>query len=66
MPEIRGVSKDDLAYVLLVIKGTKMPEREVEADKDDKSVGIMKAILLSEHDKELTFAIRKGGQEKLH
>ena len=43
-----------------------MPEREVEADKDDKAVGIMKAIVLQEHDKEITFAIRKGGQEKLH
>jgi len=65
--KVRGVSKDDLAYVLLVIKGTRMPEREVEAVKDEKAVGIMKQVVLTDNENNLcTFAIRKGGQEKLH
>lgn len=44
-----------------------MPEREVEADKDEKAVGIMKQVVLTESENNgCTFAIRKGGQEKLH
>lgn len=60
------ISKDDLAYVLLIIKGTKMPEREVDVPKDDHAIGIMQAVTFEGEGNEKKFSIRKGGQAKIH
>ena len=51
----------DLAYVLLIIKGSKMPEREFEEPKDENAIGIMKSIVLKKENDKVKFFIRKGG-----
>lgn len=65
---VRGIRTDDLSYVLLVIKGAKLQEKEVELPKVQGAEGIMKQVVLEESDDKKTakFMIRKGGQDKLH
>lgn len=58
--EERGVAKDDLIYLLLIVKGSKMAEKEVDEEVKDET-GIMKAVVLTKDDEKVKFAIRKGG-----
>lgn len=43
-----------------------MPEREVDVKKDPNAKGIMKAVVLKVDGDDVQFAIRKGGQAKIH
>ena len=46
----------------MVINGSKMPEREVDIPAQDGAKGIKKAVVMDGD----RFAIRKGGQAKIH
>lgn len=61
-----GVKIDDLSYILLVINGSKMPEREVESACKEDAQGIFKSVAFEGDGEQARFAIRKGGQAKIH
>lgn len=46
--KFEGVEKDDFSYILQVIRGSRFPEREVEADPDDQKKGIDKQLVFNE------------------
>lgn len=57
-----GASKDDLAYVLMLILGVRDPAREVECQADPEKHGLARFIVF---DEEGSLQLRKGGQDKL-
>ena len=58
-----GINKEDLAYVLQIIRGITLPEKEVEADAPEGKEGLSKQIVFNADG---NLQIRKGGQAKLH
>lgn len=65
----RGISADDFSYVLMVIKGVKLTEREIDVPKVEGATGVMKNVVLEEKGedkKNFKFMIRKGGQAKIY
>lgn len=55
-----------MIYVLLLIKGSKLPEKEVDEQVTAGSTGIFKAVHVQEKDGKTIFAVRKGGQTKIY
>lgn len=53
-----GIKKDDLAYMLKVIRGTRDPDLEVDEPAPEEKVGIAKFIIFDSED---TLQFRKGG-----
>ena len=57
-----GIKKNDLAYVLKVIRGTRDPDLEVEEPAPEGKEGIARMIVFDSDD---NLQFRKGGQVKL-
>lgn len=57
-----GVRKDDLAYALMIIRGARAPNREIDCQPVEDKQGIARFIIF---DQEGNLQFRKGGQVKL-
>ena len=57
-----GISKDDLAYVLMVIRGVREPNREIDCQAPESSQGLSRFLIF---DSDGILQMRKGGQAKL-
>lgn len=60
--EREGVNKEDLAYILMVIRGVREPNRELDCQAEEDRQGVARYIIF---DQEGNLCIRKGGQIKL-
>ena len=49
-----------------MIKGSKLPEKEVDEKETAGATGILKAVSIQEKDGKIIFAVRKGGQAKIY
>jgi hypothetical protein len=49
-----------------LIKGSKLPEKEVDEKLTAGATGILKAVSIQEKDGKIIFAVRKGGQAKIY
>jgi hypothetical protein len=49
-----------------LIKGSKLPEKEVDEKETAGATGIVKAVQIQEKDGKTIFAVRKGGQAKIY
>ena len=53
-----GITRQDLAYILKIIIGITLPEKEVKADVPEGKKGICKQVVFNEKG---SLLIRKGG-----
>lgn len=59
----RGVRPDDFSYILQVIRGSRFPEREVDAAPDEEKKGVNKTVLFDPETGGIL--VRKGGQKRI-
>ena len=60
--EDQGVKKDDIAYMLMIIRGMRDPALEVECEANEERQGVARFIVF---DEEGNLRLRKGGQIKV-
>ena len=60
--EREGVNKEDLEYLLMVIRGVREPNREIDCQAEEERQGAARFIIF---DQEGNMCIRKGGQVKI-
>ena len=57
-----GVKKDDIAYMLMVVRGMRDPSQEVDCEPYEERQGVARFIVF---DQEGNLRLRKGGQIKI-
>ena len=61
-PTRNGLSVEDLSYMLMVIRGTRMTEREIDCQAPEEKQGLAKMIIF---DQDGNLQFRQGGQAKI-